>query len=131
MENGTITALLHTQDLAIRPRLWSISGERWSWSLIIWNTVRPMNSSREAEPGMVPWDRVMAMIWEMLMPATETGVPGCVLQICSAICVAAQAVAFKYWGAKKVLCTNRTQYVVLQAGLQTHIFVSVMPRRGF
>lgn len=34
-------------------------------------------------------------------------------------------------GVKRVLRTNRTQYVVLQACLQTHIFVSVLPRRDF
>ena len=31
---------------------------------------------------------------------------------------------------KRVLCTGRTQYVLLQAGLQMHIFVSAVPPVG-
>lgn len=34
-------------------------------------------------------------------------------------------------GGKKVLRTNATQYMVLRASSQIHIFVGVMPRRGF
>lgn len=33
-------------------------------------------------------------------------------------------------GSKKVFHTNQTQYVILQASLQIHIFVWVVPQRG-
>ena len=44
---------------------------------------------------MVPWARALVMIWEMLTRAAEIGVPGSALPICCAICVVAQAAAFR------------------------------------